>query len=246
MPARDRHPGERPPRGLPADLRAPANSTRGRSATPATASRRSRQWPAPCPAPWAASCASSTPAAPRASSRSRSPPRATRSRHRRRAAQRGAVPPARRRAVAPGALRAGGARRVLARPLRRRRVRPGDRLLGAPPPLPLAGARPRTTRIARRLVQRARVLVAELARRDEPLYWAASLPELPEALLEDIAFVRELGRFPTHLSGIERPAPPRERSLRLRGRDACAPSPGPSAPRTSSSAASTWARGATS
>lgn len=64
---------------------------------------------------------------------------------------------------------------------------------------------PRARAIARRLGQRSRALACELALREEPVYWAPSLPEDPEALLDDFAFVRELGRFPTHLSGIARP-----------------------------------------
>jgi O-antigen chain-terminating methyltransferase len=63
----------------------------------------------------------------------------------------------------------------------------------------------RAQRIARRLVQRSRALVCELALREEPLYWAQSLPGDPEDLLADCAFVRELARFPTHLSPVMRP-----------------------------------------
>jgi len=48
-------------------------------------------------------------------------------------------------------------------------------------------------------------LLAEMALAREPLYWAPAQPEEPSTLLEGIAFVRCLGRFPTHLSDIQRP-----------------------------------------
>ncbi len=63
----------------------------------------------------------------------------------------------------------------------------------------------RTQRLVHRLLLRSRTVVAELALRREPLYWAASLPGDPLALFGRAAFVRELGRFETHLSGIRRP-----------------------------------------
>ena len=63
----------------------------------------------------------------------------------------------------------------------------------------------RARRMARKLAQRSRALVCELALREEPLYWAAALPGDPEELLADIAFVREMGRFATHLSELRRP-----------------------------------------
>ena len=55
------------------------------------------------------------------------------------------------------------------------------------------------------LSQQAGLLLLELALQDEPLYWGSAQPESPQALLADIAFVRELARYPTHLSAIERP-----------------------------------------
>lgn len=47
--------------------------------------------------------------------------------------------------------------------------------------------------------------VFELALAGEPLYWAAAQPDDPRALLAPFAFVHEIARNPTHLSGIERP-----------------------------------------
>lgn len=48
-------------------------------------------------------------------------------------------------------------------------------------------------------------LLTEMALDSEPLYWASAQPRDPMTLLEGIAFVRCLGHFPTHLSGIQRP-----------------------------------------
>lgn len=48
-------------------------------------------------------------------------------------------------------------------------------------------------------------LLLELALREEPLYWAPAQPADPRELLARIGFVREIGRFQTHLSDITRP-----------------------------------------
>ena len=56
-----------------------------------------------------------------------------------------------------------------------------------------------------RLAQHIAVGVFELARNDEPPFWASAQPEDPRALLESYAFVHQLACFPTHLSAIERP-----------------------------------------
>ena len=45
----------------------------------------------------------------------------------------------------------------------------------------------------------------EMALRDEPVYWAESLPDDPRATLAPYEFIRELAWSPTHLSDIERP-----------------------------------------
>lgn len=47
--------------------------------------------------------------------------------------------------------------------------------------------------------------IFELALREEPLYWASSLPQDPAELLAGYAFTRLLSRQPTHLSAISRP-----------------------------------------
>ncbi len=47
--------------------------------------------------------------------------------------------------------------------------------------------------------------IFELARRDEPLYWAEAQPEKPSRLLDGYAFVHQLASHPTHLSEIVRP-----------------------------------------
>lgn len=49
------------------------------------------------------------------------------------------------------------------------------------------------------------VFIAELALREEPLYWGISQPESPRELLAGFAFVHEVARFATHLSAIQRP-----------------------------------------
>ena len=45
----------------------------------------------------------------------------------------------------------------------------------------------------------------EMALRDEPVYWAESLPDDPRATLAPYEFIRELAWSPTHLSDVERP-----------------------------------------
>ena len=45
----------------------------------------------------------------------------------------------------------------------------------------------------------------EMALRDEPVYWAESLPNDPRATLAPYEFIRELAWSPTHLSDVERP-----------------------------------------
>lgn len=55
------------------------------------------------------------------------------------------------------------------------------------------------------LMKKVGIGIFELALASEPLNWAKSLPEDARYLLDGIAFVHELSRFPTHLSGIMRP-----------------------------------------
>lgn len=56
-----------------------------------------------------------------------------------------------------------------------------------------------------RLAATCGALIVELALREEPLYWAAAQAQEPREQLDAIAFVHELARHPTHLSGISRP-----------------------------------------
>jgi O-antigen chain-terminating methyltransferase len=55
------------------------------------------------------------------------------------------------------------------------------------------------------LAARVAVGAFELALVEEPLYWAASLPEDAREILLAFDFTHELARFPTHLSDISRP-----------------------------------------
>lgn len=55
------------------------------------------------------------------------------------------------------------------------------------------------------LARKTRCLVAELALKEEPLDWAASLPEDPAELLAPFPFRKKLGESPTRLSDIRRP-----------------------------------------
>ncbi len=59
--------------------------------------------------------------------------------------------------------------------------------------------------LCRKLSEVAGAAIYELALREEPLYWAASLPQDPAELLSSYAFTRLLSRQPTHLSTIARP-----------------------------------------
>ncbi len=59
--------------------------------------------------------------------------------------------------------------------------------------------------LCRRLSEVACVGIYELALREEPLYWAPSLPNDPAELLSSYAFIRLLSRQETHLSSISRP-----------------------------------------
>jgi O-antigen chain-terminating bifunctional methyltransferase/kinase len=49
------------------------------------------------------------------------------------------------------------------------------------------------------------VALVELARADEPMNWAASLPANPRSLLADFPFVHRIGAFSTHISTLRRP-----------------------------------------
>ncbi|WP_410014377.1 methyltransferase domain-containing protein [Sodalis sp. C49] len=55
------------------------------------------------------------------------------------------------------------------------------------------------------LANKSSALLLELAVKEEGLYWADSLPEKPELILDDIAFNRILGEFGTHLTNVTRP-----------------------------------------
>lgn len=59
--------------------------------------------------------------------------------------------------------------------------------------------------LCRKLSEVAGAGIFELALREEPLYWAASLPQDPAELLSSYSFTRLLSRQPTHLSAISRP-----------------------------------------
>lgn len=59
--------------------------------------------------------------------------------------------------------------------------------------------------LCRKLSEIASAAIYELALREEPLYWAASLPQDPAELLSSYAFTRLLSRQPTHLSTVSRP-----------------------------------------
>ncbi|WP_417371754.1 glycosyltransferase [Gelidibacter japonicus] len=63
----------------------------------------------------------------------------------------------------------------------------------------------RVQELFRKIYSISKVLIAELALATEPLYWAPSQPEDVETLLQDAKFFIHLGKFSTHLSGIERP-----------------------------------------
>jgi O-antigen chain-terminating methyltransferase len=59
--------------------------------------------------------------------------------------------------------------------------------------------------IVKELARNVPVALIEMARADEPLSWAASLPANPRALLADFPFVHRVGAFGTHLSSLLRP-----------------------------------------
>lgn len=55
------------------------------------------------------------------------------------------------------------------------------------------------------IATKVRAGIFEMARVDEPLYWAPSQPSDPTALLAGFAFVREVSTHSTHLSSVRRP-----------------------------------------
>ena len=59
--------------------------------------------------------------------------------------------------------------------------------------------------ILEKLSQKAKLVVTELALREEPLYWSGALPPRYEDWFANIAFFDELAFFGTHLSDISRP-----------------------------------------
>ncbi|MGN5644512.1 methyltransferase domain-containing protein [Xanthomonas hortorum] len=59
--------------------------------------------------------------------------------------------------------------------------------------------------LCRKLSETTSAGIFELALREEPLYWAPSLPQDPFELLSSYAFVRLLSRQETHLSAVSRP-----------------------------------------
>jgi len=62
-----------------------------------------------------------------------------------------------------------------------------------------------TKKIINKIASYSKVLLTELALKEEPLYWAASLPENVYSNLDDIAYHYTLQTFSTHLSDIKRP-----------------------------------------
>lgn len=63
----------------------------------------------------------------------------------------------------------------------------------------------RVVELCRRLSEVAAASIYELARREEPLYWAPSLPADPAELLAGYPFLRVLSTQATHLSSVARP-----------------------------------------
>jgi len=59
--------------------------------------------------------------------------------------------------------------------------------------------------LLRMLSFRCTVMIAELARKEEPLYWNVKLPDDYRAFLEPFSFAYDVAWFPTHLSDIKRP-----------------------------------------
>lgn len=55
------------------------------------------------------------------------------------------------------------------------------------------------------LARKSKIVIAELALKEEPLYWNKNLPENYDDWFKNIAFYDELALFPTHLSETVRP-----------------------------------------
>ena len=55
------------------------------------------------------------------------------------------------------------------------------------------------------LSKKAKIVITELALKEEPLYWNDNLPQDYYDWVKDFAFYKEIQFFPTHLSGINRP-----------------------------------------
>ncbi|MBY5200367.1 methyltransferase domain-containing protein [Citrobacter braakii] len=62
-----------------------------------------------------------------------------------------------------------------------------------------------TKKIIKKIAQNSKVLLTELALKEEPLYWSESLPESVYSNLDGIAYQYTLQKFATHLSSVERP-----------------------------------------
>lgn len=62
-----------------------------------------------------------------------------------------------------------------------------------------------THQLLRALAAKSRVIIMELARKEEPVYWADKLPDSPVAFVRDFGFGRQIADSPTHLSGVRRP-----------------------------------------
>lgn len=62
-----------------------------------------------------------------------------------------------------------------------------------------------TLGLLEKISQTTAVIVAELALKEEPLYWARHLPEDPRVLLRSFPFVFEVAQNSTHLSDVVRP-----------------------------------------
>ncbi len=62
-----------------------------------------------------------------------------------------------------------------------------------------------TKKIINKIAQNCKVLLTELALKEEPLYWAESLPDNVYSNLDNIAYHYTLEKFATHLSEVQRP-----------------------------------------
>lgn len=62
-----------------------------------------------------------------------------------------------------------------------------------------------TKRIINKIAQNSKVLLTELALKEEPLYWAESLPDNVYSNLDNVAYQYTLQMFATHLSDVARP-----------------------------------------